>query len=281
LELTAPDDAVLRLERSADLLVWAALRTFRSNGSDELLDGGPLSAGTGFYRVREVTEPDALTGDHLSTEQGDLLIHVVDHASFVMRWGDLTIYNDPVGGAAPYDGLPRADLILVSHQHGDHFNAGTIQAVRAPEGLIIAPASVYGALSPALRAASIPMANGESTNVLGMIIEAVPAYNDRHPRGAGNGYVLTVGGRRLYMSGDTGAIPETRELTAIDVAFLSMNLPFTMSVSQAAGVIRDFRPRVLYPYHYRNQDGSLANLEALKRDVGRDAGVEIRVRDWY
>jgi L-ascorbate metabolism protein UlaG (beta-lactamase superfamily) len=169
----------------------------------------------------------------------------------------------------------------VSHTHGDHFNASTIGFVRANDGVIIAPQAVYNQMSATLRAATIVLPNNRSTNVLGMTIEAVPAYNQNHPVGSGNGYVVTIGGKRFYMAGDTGDTPEMRALQNIDVAFLCMNIPFTMNVTSAASAARAFRPRVLYPYHYRNQDGSFANLNQLKTLIGRDHPIEVRVRDWY
>jgi L-ascorbate metabolism protein UlaG (beta-lactamase superfamily) len=193
------------------------------------------------------------------------------HATAVLEWNGKMIYNDPdddTAYAATYLGLPKADLILVSHSHGDHFSASKIDAVRGPAAVIIAPQSVYNGLSP-------------TASVQGLTVEAVPAYNANHPRPTCNGYVLTIGGKRLYFSGDTGDIPEMRTLSDIDVAFLCMNVPFTMTVDQAAAAVRVFRPRVVYPYHYRNQDGTFANLNRFKSLVGIDLGVEVRLRKWY
>jgi len=139
-------------------------------------------------------------------------------------------------------------------------------------------------MSTTLKSRTIILTNGTTTNVLGVGIEAVPAYNltsANHVKGVGNGYVLTIGGRRLYLSGDSEDIPEMRALPGIDVAFVCMNVPFTMPVDKAASAARAFRPRVLYPYHYRNQDSSYANLNALKQQVGTDLGIEVRLRKWY
>lgn len=271
----------IRVETSRDLVTWSGHRTLASTGTNALSESTVGSDGSRYFRAVELADAEALTGDHLPTSAGDAVIHPINHASFVLQWNGRMIYNDPVGGAAPYQGLPKADLILVSHSHGDHFNAGTLESVRKDDTLIVAPAAVYSSLSAALKAQTIPLANGESTNVLGLTVDAVPAYNANHPRGVGNGYVITVGGKRLYMSGDTGDIPETRALRDIDVAFLCMNVPFTMTVAQAASVTRAFVPRVLYPYHYRNQDGTRANLNTLRAQVGTDLGIEIRERAWY
>ena len=109
----------------------------------------------------------------------------------------------------------------------------------------------------------------------------MPAYNSNHPLGTGNGYVLTIGGKRIYMSGDTGDITEMRLLPNIDVAFVCMNVPFTMNITNAASAVRDFRPKVIYPYHYKNQDGTFADLNEFKRRVAQDLGIEVRLRKWY
>lgn len=234
-----------------------------------------------FYRLSVPPDTNVMAGDHLATDDGEVTLQPIDHASLVLRWKELLIYNDPVGGAGPYAHLPKADLILVSHTHGDHFHAATLTATLRDTGMIVAPAAVYGSLSAALRAKAISLANGQSTNLLGLTVEAVPAYNANHPKGAGNGYVLTVGGRRVYFSGDTGDAPEIRALTGIDVAFVCMNVPYTMTVNQAAAMVRAFQPRVVYPYHYRNQDNSLANLTMFRSLVGREFGIEVRRREWY
>ena len=121
------------------------------------------------------------------------------------------------------------------------------------------------------------LANGEKTEAAGIAIEAVPAYNTTpgkekfHPKGRDNGYVLTMGGKRVYVAGDTEDTPEMRALKGIDVAFLPMNLPYTMSVEKAAEAIRAFKPKVVYPYHFRSRDGTKADLEELKRLVGEEA----------
>ncbi|HMJ89160.1 MAG TPA: MBL fold metallo-hydrolase [Candidatus Acidoferrum sp.] len=271
------------LERSTDFSAWEPLVTVQRSASSEHVDTGAPFHAQSFYRAA-IHETNVLTGDHLATEQGSLLIHPINHASFVLSWNGLTIYNDPVRGAAPYAGLPRADLILVSHEHGDHFDSGTLNAVRrtdATNTIIIAPRNVYNGLSTALKALTIILTNGAGTNLLGLSVEAVPAYNGNHPKGTGNGYLLSAGSKRLYISGDTGDIPETRALKHIDVAFLCMNVPFTMTVPQAANVVREFAPRVVYPYHYRNSDSTLADLNLFRRLAGSDKNIEVRQRAWY
>lgn len=283
---TSPAPFNSRLEVSDDLARWRPLATFAGSAATlQHTDSTPRSAGARYYRVAQLDTTNAFPGDHIATTAGDAVVRPLFHASVALHWNGLTIYVDPDDDGAflsRYQGLPQADLILVSHSHGDHFSAGRIDALRKAETVIVCPASgVFTGLSAAARAGAFILPNTAQTNVLGLTLEAVPAYNANHPRGNGNGYVLTLGGTRFYFSGDTGAIPETRALREIDVAFLCMNLPFTMSVSEAASVTRDFRPRIVYPYHYRNQDGTLSNLNNFRQLVGADSGVEVRQRAWY
>jgi L-ascorbate metabolism protein UlaG (beta-lactamase superfamily) len=156
--------------------------------------------------------------------------------------------------------------------------------VRGANTLLVVPGYIYSNnLSAAQKAVSIMLTNGSSTNVLGLKIESVPAYNGNHPRGQGNGYVLTMGGRRIYLSGDTGNIPEMHALPNIDVAFLCMNTPFTMTPSEATNAVRDFRPSIVYPYHYRNTGGATTNASYFKQllGTGPPPGIEVRLRKWY
>ena len=136
-------------------------------------------------------------------------------------------------------------------------------------------------MTVALRSITTVLGYGAATNVMGIQVQAVPAYNSYHPTGTGNGYIITIGGKRTYIAGDTGDIPEMRSLSSIDVAFVPMNIPFTMVVSNAANIVRDFRPKILYPYHFRNQDGTFANLADFKQRLGQDLGIEVRLRKWY
>jgi L-ascorbate metabolism protein UlaG (beta-lactamase superfamily) len=225
---------------------------------------------------------EKLTGDVIPATGGDVTIHPINHATFAMAWGDKVIYVDPVGGAKQFDGLPRPDLILLTHAHGDHFNVTTLQAVTGEKTVLVAPPSVAAKLPEKLRGQTIVMTNGETKTVAGINLEAVPAYNTTpahlqfHPRGVGNGYVATLGDRRIYVSGDTEDIPEMRALKNIDVAFVCINQPYTMTEEQAAGAVRAFKPKMVYPYHSRGSD-----LEKFKGMVGADSGVEMRLRNWY
>jgi L-ascorbate metabolism protein UlaG (beta-lactamase superfamily) len=246
--------------------------------------GFSVGAGSSLAAAAPSENAPALSGDRLATDDGEVIIHPVNHATFLLGWKGKTIYVDPVGGAAPFQGLPRADLILVAHGHGDHFSASTIEAVRKTNAVIVAPPAVHNTMSEAQKSVTAVLPNGAKINVLGLGIEAVPAYNlsaSFHRRGEGNGYVLTVGGRRIYVSGDTEDTPEMRQLQNIEVAFLCMNLPYTMTVEKAAGAVRAFQPKVVYPYHYRNRDGTLADLKAFEKLVATVPGIEVRIRKWY
>jgi L-ascorbate metabolism protein UlaG (beta-lactamase superfamily) len=231
--------------------------------------------------VVQAAEP-SLTGDRVPTKDGDLVIHPINHATLALGWKNLTVYVDPVGGAARFDGLPKPDLVILTDIHGDHLDAETLKAVATGKTSFVGPAAVAEKLPVEFRSRATVLTNGESKSLLGIAIEAVPMYNttaDRtkyHTKGRGNGYVLTLADKRVYLSGDTEDIPEMRALKNIDVAFLCMNLPYTMTPEQAADAVREFRPTIVYPYHCRGSD-----LEKFKKMVGDDAGVEVRLRDWY
>jgi L-ascorbate metabolism protein UlaG (beta-lactamase superfamily) len=220
--------------------------------------------------------------DSLRTEDGPLKIVPINHATLAWQWKDRTIYVDPVGGAKVFQGLGKPDLVLVTDIHGDHFSKETLAEVVGAKTKLVCPAAVAEQLSADLRAHATVLANGQSEELLGIKIEAIPMYNltaERlkfHNKGRGNGYVVTLGGKRLYVSGDTEDIPEMLALKNIDVAFVCMNLPYTMTVEQAARAVRAFKPRIVYPYHYRGSD-----VNKFKELVGTDEGVEVRLRDWY
>lgn len=216
------------------------------------------------------------------SDMGDISIYPVNHASLALTLGDTVIYADPVGEASRYEGLPPASLILVTHEHGDHYNADTLGALMGPDTVMVANPAVHGMLPDSLAQATA-IANGETTEAAGVSIEAIPAYNlteDRkryHPEGRDNGYVLNLGGARVYIAGDTEDIPEMRALEGIDLAFVPMNLPFTMDIEQAASAVIEFAPKVIYPYHYGESDTA-----AFKQMVEDGGGTsEVRLHDWY
>ncbi|SEL01605.1 L-ascorbate metabolism protein UlaG, beta-lactamase superfamily [Stigmatella aurantiaca] len=237
----------------------------------------------GLFACSDDKEEEApFSGDVISTSRGKLTLHPVNHASFVMYWAGKTLYVDPVGETSLYEGLPRPDAIFVTDIHGDHLSANTLTALVQDGTVIVAPQAVKDALPAALQEKVQVLANGGTLKVVDVSTEAIPMYNltperlQYHAKGRGNGYVLTFGKTRVYIAGDTEDIPEMRALTGIDVAFLPMNLPYTMTVQQAADAVRAFKPKVVYPYHFRDSD-----LAEFTRLVGTDVGVEVRVRDWY
>lgn len=217
------------------------------------------------------------------TEGGQIVIHPVSHASFVMEAPEGVIYNDPVGGAGLYADFPAPDLVLVTHEHGDHYDADTLAGIVGEETKLLVNPRVGEMLSDELKAKATIIGNGDEVEMIGVPIAAIPAYNlteerlKYHPKGRDNGYVLTIDGLRIYIAGDTEDIPEMRALTDIHIAFVPMNLPYTMEVEKAADAVAAFKPTYCYPYHYRDSDPELfARLVA-------ESGAEVEVKQgaWY
>jgi L-ascorbate metabolism protein UlaG (beta-lactamase superfamily) len=233
----------------------------------------------------------ALTGDRIpATTGGDIVVHPLKHATLAMAWNNQTIYVDPApppGGGdavAAFAGMPPANIILVTDIHGDHFNGPALSSLAGANAVIVAPQAVvdHADFPAALKARTRVLANGATVTVNGIAIEGVPMYNitegrlQFHAKGRGNGYVLNLGGKRVYIAGDTEATPEMKALRNIDVAFVPMNLPYTMTPEQAAEGVLAFKPKIVYPYHY-----AMSDLAAFARAVGTTNGVEVRQRNWY
>lgn len=212
-----------------------------------------------------------------------LQIIPVHHASFVLQADNKVVYVDPAEKASYFEELTAPDLILITDIHSDHMDAKVIEAINKNKAIIVAPQAVTDKLPAAWKPQIVVLKNGEKTTQHGIAIEAIPMYNlpeeaeSRHPKGRGNGYLLTIGGKRVYISGDTEDIPEMRELKNIDVAFVCMNLPYTMDINQAASAVLAFKPGIVYPYHHRGQ-----NIMAFKKLVNdKNKRIEVRVRQWY
>jgi len=225
--------------------------------------------------------------DKISTNKGDLIIQPILHGTLMLEWDGKTIYIDPYGGAAAFEGLADPDFIIITDIHGDHLNMGTLQTINASNALYIIPNAVAKEMGVEDYPKARILDNGEKIAEKGIQIEAIPMYNlpedasSRHTKGRGNGYILTFGDKRLYISGDTEDIEEMRSLKNIDVAFVCMNLPYTMDINQAASAVIEFEPTIMYPYHYRGTKG-LADVEAFKSLVGKGTkNTEIRLRNWY
>ena len=214
---------------------------------------------------------------------GDIGIHPVGHASFVMTTPKGTIYVDPVGETAAFSDKPTADLVLVTHRHGDHFNADVLKSLG--DSPIVTNSDVQAMMDVDLAARAKIVGHGGVYPWNGIEIEAIPAYNldpatKFHPKERGdNGYVLTMDDFRIYVSGDTEDIPEMRALKDIDLAFVCMNLPFTMTDEAAASAVAEFKPKFVYPYHYRGRDGGTQDPKKFAELVGDAA--EVKLVDWY
>lgn len=221
--------------------------------------------------------------DTLATSSGDLKITPIHHASLMLEWNGKVIDVDP-WDAESYAGCPEADLILITDTHADHLDPKAIAAVSKDDTIIVASEAAARTIAVARS-----LSNGAKADLMfagvSIEVEAMAAYNLTrgpapgqfyHPNGRGNGYVLTLGGRRIYISGDTECIPEMALLKNIDVAFICMNLPYTQTPQEAAECVKKFRPAIVYPYHYRGQDPKI--LADALRD---EQGIEVRLRNWY
>ncbi|MBN1567506.1 MAG: MBL fold metallo-hydrolase [Acidobacteria bacterium] len=210
--------------------------------------------------------------DVFKTSGGELKITFIGHGTLMLNYAGKVIHADPVSMYADYATLPKADLILITHEHGDHLDMKAIQAVStANTAIVVNPASAKTVVN------GIVMKNGDTKTVSNVSIEAVPAYNlgkPFHPKGNGNGYILTLGDMRVYIAGDTENVPEIKALKNIDVAFLPMNQPYTMTPEQVADVAKAIRPKILYPYHF--SDTVTGKVVDLLKD---EKGIEVRIRD--
>lgn len=210
--------------------------------------------------------------DVIPTDNGDLEITFIKHATLMLQFNDIVIHIDPVSMfGTDYSKMPKADIILITHEHPDHLDAKAIEQISTDKTVLLENEGSFKSLGK-----GEVMANGDSRTVDGIRIDAVPAYNisaPNHPKGAGNGYVLQFGDQKVYIAGDTENIPEMSDLKDIDIAFLPMNKPFTMSPMQVAEAAQRIHPKILYPYHY-----SQTNPEELVRLLRNDSDIEVRIR---
>ena len=215
--------------------------------------------------------------DFIKTSKGDLKITFIGHGTLMFEFGGKIIHVDPVSRYADYSELPKADLILVTHEHGDHLDLKVIDIIRQEKTDLILTEKCAEKTGK-----GTTMKNDQVMTKQGLKIEAVPAYNiihmrskgvPYHPKGHGNGYVITFADKRVYVAGDTENIPEMKALRDIDIAFLPMNLPYTMTPEMVADAAKAFKPKILYPYHYGNTDTS--RIVELLKDVKE---IEVRIR---
>lgn len=219
-----------------------------------------------------------LPSDSVPAAGGAIAITPINHATLALTHGNTVVLVDPTE-QGKYEGLATPTLILVTDVHGDHLSPKTVARLKGPNTSVVAPAAAADQLPGAT-----VLANGESKTVAGVALEAVPMYNLTrgpaagqlfHTKGRGNGYIVTLGGKRIYIAGDTECTPEMKALKNIDVAFVPMNLPYTMTTKEAADCVATFKPAVVYPYHYRG-----SKLQEFS-DALKGSGVDVRVRDWY
>jgi len=215
--------------------------------------------------------------DIIKTDSGNLEITFIGHGTLMCKYGGKIIHIDPFSRLADYSKMPKADIIFITHEHRDHLDLKALDLVRTEKSLVVLTNKCASQVE-----GGIVMKNGDVRPVDGLRIEAVPAYNivhmrsegvPFHPKGVGNGYVILFGNKRIYVAGDTENIPEMKQLKSIDVAFLPMNLPYTMSPEMVADAAKSFKPKILYPYHYGNTEPSKI-VELLKDE----AEIEVRIR---
>lgn len=215
--------------------------------------------------------------DKIVTTAGVVELHFIGHGSLMFKVNGYVIYIDPASSSGNYEFLPKADMILVTHEHGDHLDTKLIEVLKKQGTLLFCNKGSTSKVSWGMA-----MKEGDRQEINNIIIEAVPAYNivnestpghPFHPKGAGVGFVLTIGGKKIYVAGDTENTPEMKALKNIDVAFLPMNLPYTMTPAMVADAALSFRPRILYPYHFGDTDTN----ELIK--LLKDSSIEVRIRN--
>jgi len=245
-----------------------------------------LSAACKEHQKKETPEMEE-TAMESETKSPEVTITPIEHATAVLKWGDHTLYIDPVGNMEAFKGQKKPDLILITDIHGDHFSLETLDSLDTGMAKIIVPQAVADKMSEKYKSQLEILANGDSIAYSDITIKAVPMYNLReealnfHTKGRGNGYVLTLGNERVYFSGDTEDIPEMRDLKNIDKAFICMNLPYTMTEESAASAVLEFKPKQVYPYHYRGNP-NVSDVAKFKKLVNEgNPDIEVIQLDWY
>jgi len=245
-----------------------------------------LLIGGGIWSAANNSMNNEINNNIIVSNPGEFSITPIEHATMILNWKDKAIYTDPVD-ASKLTGQPEPDLVLLTDIHGDHLKVEALQAVVKEKTVIVAPQAVVDQIKVDLPGTIIVLNNGEKTTQQGFSIEAVPMYNypetedSRHVKGRGNGYVVEADGKRIYIAGDTGNIIEARDLENIEHAFVPMNLPFTMSVEEAAQMVLAMKPKTVTPYHYRGQDG-LADTQKFRDLVNKgDPEIKVDLIDFY
>lgn len=230
-----------------------------------------------FFAIIPAYGKEQFEKDVISTSGGDLEITFLGHGTLMFAYGGKIIHVDPFSKVADYAMLPKGDIIFLTHHHRDHLDPAALEQVRTEKTILLL--TEIGAQTVEN---GIIMQNGDVRVIDGINVEAVPAYNlihrrDTgevfHPKGEGNGYVMTFGDKRVYVAGDTENTSEMKGLKNIDYAFLPMNLPYTMTPEMVADAASTFKPKVLYPYHYGDTDP--ARIVELLKDSPE---IEVRIR---
>jgi L-ascorbate metabolism protein UlaG (beta-lactamase superfamily) len=240
--------------------------------------GGSKPDGRGAgTQAEEAAKEKKFEEDVIKAEAGELKITFIGHGTLMFIYNNKVVHVDPVGRMADYSKMPKADVILLTHEHGDHLDPKVLQLLRKEQTELVLTKACAEKVP-----GGVVMKNGDVRTVQGLKIEAIPAYNilhkrsngePFHPKGRGNGYVVTFGKTRVYVAGDTENIPEMKRLKKIDIAFLPMNLPYTMTPEMVADAAKAFGPKILYPYHYGQTDPK-ALVELLKDSKA----IEVRIR---
>jgi len=219
--------------------------------------------------------------------EGEIKILPVFHSSLVIEVQNKTLFIDPYGGIEKYTSFPNPDIVLITHSHGDHLDMSTLSKINIGDAILIAPVAVVNKIGELSFKNIINIGNDESIVYENIKIEAIPMYNFstdvvRHKKGEGNGYILNVDGLRIYIAGDTEGIPEMLDLKNIDIAFIPMNLPYTMDVNQAAKAVIAFKPKTVFPYHFRGANNIFSDVELFKKLVNEsDKSIDVIIADWY
>jgi len=212
--------------------------------------------------------------DVVPVEGGEVSITSIGHGTLMFDYNGTVIHVDPVSAEADYSRMPKADIVLITHDHYDHFDEEAMKHIRDKNTDVVDTEESHVKVK-----GTITLKNGDSATVKGIKIEAVAAYNTSpgrdayHPKGRGNGYILTLGGKRFYVAGDTEDTPEMKALKDIHVAFLPVNQPYTMTPAQAITAAKAFKPRILYPYHYGD-----TKVEEIAEGLKGEKEIEVRIR---
>ncbi len=221
--------------------------------------------------------------DFYTTAKGDLSVHPINHGTVAFTYLGKTIFVDPFGAVDNYEAFSAPDLVFITDIHGDHYSTRTLDVLDVSNATFVVPQAVADIMEERYGKEVIVIGNGETKEIMELSVTAIPMYNlpetenSRHTKGRGNGYIINFDGVNVYLSGDTEDIPEMRALENIDIAFVCMNLPYTMDINQAASAVLDFKPNHVYPYHHRGQD-----IEAFKGLVneGNDT-INVILKNWY